>query len=40
MLVGSDTTSVPREVETMRFWLVNAIDEQAPSGASGDSSSA
>ena len=39
-LVGSDTTSVPRTVETILFWLASAIAEQDPSGASGESSKA
>jgi hypothetical protein len=38
--VGSATTSVPRRAETTRRWLVGAMREQTPSGASGESSSA
>ena len=39
-LVGSETTSVPRTVETILFWLASAMAEQEPNGASGESSRA
>ena len=38
--VGSDTTSVMRSADSTRFWPVSATAELAPSGATGDSSSA